>query len=66
MTLEWEFHPAGNGQRSVCGGYWIGIGLGGEWQTWKLAPGGPWFAPLASGLESEGAAKSAAEEDRAK
>lgn len=72
MSLEWvRLHPLSIGSRSKCGAYSVCplYGKGDEpesWEAWKLAPGGPWFAPLKLGLPSEGAAREICEEDAAK
>lgn len=58
MTLEWLPHPdpGAVGGITKCGRYSVSR-YGELWQAWKLAPGGPWFAPL--GLR--GASKEEAE-----
>jgi hypothetical protein len=67
MTLEWtRIHPDARGSRTKCGGYSvcsIGTGSDEQWEAWKLAPGGPWFAPLKLGLPDEAAARAIAQAD---
>jgi hypothetical protein len=66
MTLEWLPLALGDrGFRSKCGKYSVcSIGDGHvTWEAWKLAPGGPWFAPLQHGLPSEEAAMAVAQAD---
>lgn len=67
MTLEWQSPRTDErGYRSQCNRYSVcSITQDGieTWQAWKLAPGGPWFAPLALGLETEDDARAAAESD---
>jgi len=70
VTLEWQPMPEGaRGYLSSCRKYSVcSVTIQGQelWEAWKLAPGGPWFAPLQLGLANEEDAKRAAEEDRAK
>lgn len=67
MAIEWQDkHTDERGYRSRCNRYSVcSITQDGleTWEAWKLAPGGPWFAILASKLPSEGAARAAAEAD---
>lgn len=67
MTLEWtDPRTDERGPRTKCGRYAVcSIGDGAEerWQAWKLAPGGPWFAPLAIDILSESAAREICEQD---
>lgn len=69
MPLEWQDKRTDEREiRSTCNRYLVtSIGHGAEerWQTWKLAPMGPWFAPLKSGLLTEDEARAAAESDAA-
>lgn len=63
--LEWESVSA-TAARTKCRRYTVGSSLvdGREvWETWKMAPGGPWFAILAKNLTDERAARAAAEAD---
>lgn len=67
MPLEWQ-NPRTDerGYRSQCNRYSVcSITQDGRetWQAWKLAPGGPWFAPLALNLTTESEARLAAELD---
>lgn len=67
--LEWQpIAPDARGYRSKCGHYAVcSIGEGyATWEAWKLAPGGPWFAPLKMGLPSQDAAREICEQDAAK
>lgn len=68
--LEWQPMVSGSrGYYSACKRYSVcsaGPEDNAEWQAWKLAPGGPWFAPLALGLPSEQAARESAEKDAEK
>jgi hypothetical protein len=34
-----------------------------RWEAWKLAPGGPWFAPLKLNLTDEATARALCEQD---
>jgi hypothetical protein len=65
MTLEWK--PFDHVERCAvtsCGRYSVSE-FQGRWQAWKLAPGGPWFAPLGLHLDDEATAKETAERDSA-
>jgi hypothetical protein len=70
VTLDWLPLAMGSrGYRSACGKYAVcSIGPeGGEtWETWKLAPVGPWFSQLALGLPDEATARTRAEADAQK
>lgn len=67
MTLEWQkIHPDASGYHSACKRYSVCVtrdARGERWETWKLVPGGVWFAPLAMDLPNEAAAKARAEQD---
>lgn len=67
MKLEWQdMRTDERGYRSTCNRYSVcAITIDGieHWETWKLAPGGPWFRPLKSGLADETEARAAAQED---
>lgn len=63
--LEWESVSA-TAACTKCRRYTVGSSVvdGRElWETWKMAPGGPWFAILAKDLANESAARAAAEAD---
>lgn len=63
MTLEWQDKRTDEpGYRSVCNRYMVCCEEN-RWQTWKMAPGGVWFRPLASGLVTEEAARWVAQAD---
>ena len=63
-----RIHPDAIGSHTISRRYSIcrAADDGSIWQVWKLAPGGPWFAPLDLHLASEEAAKARAEEDAAR
>lgn len=67
MPLEWQNKRTDErSYRSACNRYSVGSigeGEGERWQVWKLVPMGSWFAPLKSGLLSEGEARAAAQHD---
>lgn len=66
MTLEWKpFDHSENCSVTTCRRYSVSV-HNGAWQAWKLAPGGPWFAPLGLRHADEAAAKAAAERDCAR
>jgi hypothetical protein len=48
MTLEWRQHEAeANCWVTSCGRYSVSYDhLVETWRAWKMAPGGPWFAPF--------------------
>lgn len=61
--LEWQDKRTDEpGPRSSCNRYMVMLD-GERWQTWKMAPGGCWFRPLANGLPTEDAARAAAQAD---
>lgn len=62
MTLEWQPLDRENCMVTKCGRYAVST-HDGQWQTWRLAPGGPWFAPLGLKLPDEATAKGLAEVD---
>jgi hypothetical protein len=65
MTLEWEI-VSPSAARTKCRRYTVGSSVVDDrelWETWKMAPGGPWFAILAKDLADENAARAAAERD---
>jgi hypothetical protein len=63
MTLEWRpFDKAEHCAVSSCGRYSVSEYNGG-WHAWKLAPGGPWFAPIAQNLADETAARAKCQAD---
>lgn len=63
MILEWNaFDGVEHCSVSRCGRYSVST-HNETWQAWRLAPGGPWFAPLGRNFASEAAAKEAAERD---
>jgi hypothetical protein len=61
-ALEWE-SVSPTAARTKCRRYTVGADDSGLWQTWKLAPGGPWFAILAKNLPDEAAARAVAQSD---
>ena len=62
--LEWaKIHPDASGSHTKCKRYSICVDPNGQWETWKMVPGGAWFFQLANALESEEAAKKCAEKD---
>lgn len=66
MTLEWQPHlnaPDQLGGVTKCGRYSVSSIGGGLWQAWRLAPGGPWFAPLELRAADEAEAKALCEKD---
>jgi len=66
MSLEWRVLPERYvSQLSTCGRYSVSE-YAGAWQAWKLAPGSPWFAPLALRAASKEEAEALCEKDAAK
>jgi len=65
VQLEWQNKRTDErGYRSACNRYLVCQAAEGEsWQTWKLVPMGSWFAPLATNLPDEQAARTAAQMD---
>lgn len=67
MTLEWhDKRTDERGYCSRCGRYSVsskGEGANERWETWRMVPGGAWFAPIAVSLMSESEARLAAELD---
>lgn len=64
MKLEWQDKRTDEpGYTSTCNRYMVALGDDQRWQTWKVAPGGCWFRPLANGLPTEDAARAAADAD---
>lgn len=64
MPLEWiKIHPDASGSHTKCKRYTICVDPNGQWEAWKLVPGGAWFALLEKNLTSEDAAKARAELD---
>lgn len=64
MNLEWQDKRTDeNGYRSTCNRYMVCEDPAQHFQTWKLVPGGSWFAPLATGLPTEALARELAERD---
>lgn len=62
MPLEWRTLPTENCRVSTCGRYAVSV-CDGQWSAWKLAPGGPWFAPLAQKLADQESAERLCNED---
>jgi hypothetical protein len=62
MALEWLPLDRENCSVTKCGRYSVST-HGGTWQAWRLAPGGPWFAPLNLKLPDEAAARAIAQAD---
>jgi len=63
MSLEWRQHETdATCWVTKCGRYSVSTRQG-VWDAWKLAPGGPWFAPLRQNLADEASAKAVAEAD---
>jgi hypothetical protein len=68
VPLEWQDKRTDErGYLSTCNRYMVCPAPDGPetWQTWKLVPMGSWFAPLATGLPDEAAARAAAQADLA-
>jgi hypothetical protein len=65
MTLEWRQLPTTEiCHVTACGRYSVGFDAQhGVWRSYRLAPGGPWFAPLTSHSLSEEGAKAICEAD---
>lgn len=66
MTLEWRQLPTSEvSYITACGKYSVGFdGQHRVWRAYRLAPGGPWFAPIGHEATIEGA-KQVAEADAA-
>lgn len=65
MTLEWRQHEVDKdcwitACRRYCVSYDHYVKT---WRSWKLAPGGPWFAPLGKKPMGEAEAKEFCEAD---
>lgn len=64
MSLEWEkIHPDASGSHTKCKRYTTCVDPNGEWEVWKMVPGGAWFFQLARALDSEEVAKERAQQD---
>jgi hypothetical protein len=65
MTLEWRQLPAQDiSYVSECRRYAVGYdGQHKMWRSYRLAPGGPWFAVLGQSMPTEGGAKAQCEAD---
>ena len=63
MTLEWRRLPTPDiSYVSACGRYAVGFdGQNSVWRSYRLAPGGPWFAPIFSPQATESASKALCE-----
>lgn len=63
MTLEWQAPRTDEpGYKSSCNRYMV-CQSEDIWQTWKLAPGGAWFALLGNNLSDEFDARAIADAD---
>lgn len=67
MPLEWQDKRTDQrGYLSTCNRYSLCPDVDEHWQVWKIAPGGAWFAPLATGLPTEALARELAQADAGK
>ena len=62
MTLEWQPIDRENCMVTKCKRYAVST-HDGQWQAWKLVPGGAWFAPLKLKLPDEESARKVAQAD---